>query len=119
MNSAGRMGEFHGFANSGMAGPSNPMSGGSLDGYDRGGGTGRDRTSSGGGSMQGGKFAGVASINISSVGKMPSLPAIKAGDIPAKAPKLPTNPSMGKGGMGMRAGAFNLGSSGGMGMRID
>lgn len=114
-----RNAEFHSSMASG-AGASNPMSGGSLDGYDRGGGTGRDRTSSGGGSMQAGKFAGVTSFNMSSVGKMPSLPAIKPGDISAKAPKLPTNPSMGtKGGAGMRMGAFNLGSSGGFGMRLD
>jgi hypothetical protein len=96
-------------------GASNPMSGGSPDGYDRGGGTGRDKLLSGG--MQSGKFAGVTSFNTSNVGKMPSLPAIKAGDIPAKAPKLPTNPSMGKG-AGMRSGAFNLGSNG-PGMRLD
>ena len=104
-------------------GTSNPMSGGSPEGYDRGGGTGRDKLLSGG--MQSGKFAGVGSINISSVGKMPTFPTIKAGDIPAKtpkAPKLPTNPSTGtgtKGGAGMRSGAFNLGSSGGFGMRLD
>ena len=99
-------------------GTSNPMSGGSMDGFDRGGGTGRDKILSGG--MQSGKFAGVASTNISSVGKMPSLPTVKAGDFSPKAPKAPkapTNPSMGRG-AGMRPGGFQIGSGGGM-LRID
>ena len=105
-----RMGEFHNIANSGMRGPMNPMSGGSMDGFDRGGGTGRDKLLSGG--MQSGKFAGVASTNISSVGKMPSPPAPTAGSM-----ARPSNPSMGKG-AGMRMSAFSTGS-GGMGMKID
>jgi hypothetical protein len=98
-------------------GMSNPMSGGSMDGYDRGGGTGKDKLLNAGTSM-GGKGIGVGSINISSVGKMPSLPTIQAGDIPARTPKLPTNPSTGSKGAAMRSGAFNLGSNG-MGMRLD
>jgi hypothetical protein len=98
-------------------GASNPMSGGSPDGYDRGGGTGRDKLGSMG--VVGGKsMAGVTSINISSVGRMPTLPTIQAGDIPARTPKLPTNPSLGSKGAAMRSGAFNLGSNG-MGLRLD
>jgi hypothetical protein len=95
------------------------MSGGSMDGYDRGGGTGKDKLSSTGVVGIGKGMAGVGSTNISSIGKMPTLPTIQAGDIPARTPKAPTNPSMGtKGGAGMRMGGFNLGSNG-MGMRID
>jgi hypothetical protein len=66
----------------------------------------------------GGKTLSGAQTNISTFGKMPTLPAIKPGDFPAKKPKLPTNPSMGSKGAGMRMGAFNLGSNG-MGMRIE
>jgi hypothetical protein len=89
-----------------------------MDGYDRGGGTGRDKLTSTG--VHGKSMAGVGSANISGVGKMPTLPTIKPGDIPAKAPKapkLPTNPSMGRG-AGMRPGGFQIGSGGGM-LRID
>jgi hypothetical protein len=91
-----------------------------MDGYDRGGGAGRDKLTSTGVVGIGKSMAGVGSTNISGVGKMPTLPTVKAGDFSPKAPKAPkapTNPSMGRG-AGMRMGAFNLGSNG-MGMRID
>lgn len=113
-----RNAEFRSFSASGL-GPSNPMSGGITSPGEMGGTSYSNKQNT---AQMGGKTLSGAQTNISTFGKMPTLPAIKPGDFSAKtpkAPKLPTNPSAGMGrGAGMRMGAFNLGSNG-MGMRID